>query len=151
MPRKYIRKTQRANIDENVMKLALKDCLRKTCSTREAARTYGVNRNTLQSRIMNIIKSNEQNKYLDSDSGAEMDEPENTKRKFQNKYTVKQVFTTHEEIDFAEYIKRSSDLNYGLSYRQIQTLAYEYAKTIPDCKYPVSWDTNKFAGMLNCF
>ncbi|CAG9768153.1 unnamed protein product [Ceutorhynchus assimilis] len=89
MPRKYIRKTDRANIDERVMKSALDECLKNRMKVSEAARQYGVKRTTLQSRIKTLLKRKPLEELLNEDSGNELSEEE----KIGNKYTVKQVFT----------------------------------------------------------
>lgn len=65
---------------------------------------YCINCNTLQSRLINVAKRNDQNNYINSK--AEMGPPE--KRKYQSKYTVSQVFTKIEKTEFDEYIKTST-------------------------------------------
>lgn len=59
---------------------------------------------------------------------------------------MKLVFTVKEERELEKYIKRSSDINYGLTYRSIQKLAYQYGSIIATCKMPQQWITNESAG-----
>lgn len=146
MPRTYTKKTDRINIDEQSMKSAIKDCITKKLKIQEAARQYGIKRTTLQSRIKTLLKKKSLEEICRDDSGNESDE---AAPKYSSKYTVKQVFTSDQEVELSDYIKKSSNLHYGLSYRQVRTVAYEFAKSIPDCNMPENWETNKIAGL--CF
>lgn len=142
MPRVFKRKTER-HVDETQIKRALKDHFRNKVPVREVARLYDINRSTLMSRIKKIRSRGREQAYQNSDSGLSDDE---NVRKFQNKYTSLQVLSTEEENDLVRYIIQCSDLNYGLSYRQIRELAYEYAVNNPLCRYPRSWRENQIAG-----
>lgn len=145
MPRKYVRKTVR-EVDETAMKSALKDIFRHKTPVRTAARLYNLNRNTVVSRVKVIQRRNKQRFYENSsDSGMSEDEH----RTFKNKYTVNQVFSNSEEKELVSYIKRCSDLHYGLSYWQLRLLAFEFASHIPECKLPESWTINKIAGKIS--
>lgn len=57
---------------------------------------------------------------------------------FSSKYTVNQVFTMQQENELAKYLAKCANLSYGLSYRQVRILAYDYANIIPDvrCQKP---------------
>lgn len=145
MPRKYIKKTDRVNNDEKSMKLAIKECLSKKLKVKEAARQYGIKRTTLQSRIKTLLKQRSLEEICRDDSGNESDE---AAPKYSSKYTTKQVFTRDQEAELSDYIKKSSNLHYGLSYKQIRTVAYEFAKSIPDCNLPENWERNKIAGLF---
>lgn len=63
------------------------------------------------------------------------------------KYTSQQVFTADQERMFCDYIIKSSNMNYGLNYKQVRQLAYEYAKQLGSSRMPSSWDENKIAGI----
>lgn len=128
------------------MKLAIKECLTKKLKVKEAARQYGIKRTTLQSRIKTLLKERSLEEICRDDSGNESDE---AAPKYSSKYTAKQVFTRNQEAELSDYIKKSSNLHYGLSYKQIRTVAYEFAKSIPDCNMPENWERNKIAGL--CF
>lgn len=144
MPRTYTKKTDRVNIDEKVMKLAMKECLAKRLKVKEAARQYGVKRTTLQSRIKTLLKKKSLEEILMNDSG---NESEDDSPKYNSKYTAKQVFTRYQEIELSDYIKKSSNLHYGLTYKQIRILAYEFANSIPNWRMPENWKKNKIAGV----
>lgn len=67
----------------------------------------------------------------------------------------KQVFSICDEEQLAAFIKKSSDIYYGLSPNEVHKLAYQYAyelkiKKIPESwlkkKIPESWLKNKIAG-----
>lgn len=144
MPRVYKRKTRR-EVDESSMKRALRDHFKNKIPIREVSRNYDIKRSTLMSRIKKIKQNDRQGTYENSDSGLSDDEG---LMKFQNKHTNRQVFTTEEENDLVSYIKKCSDCHYGLSYRQIRELAYEYA-IANRCSCPESWKENKIAGELS--
>ncbi|KAI4468033.1 homeobox-like domain superfamily [Holotrichia oblita] len=124
MPRTYVKKTDRSNINEKHMRQAIYDTMTKKLSEYEAARQYNIKRTTLP------------------DSG---NESENEKETYSNKYTSRQVFTANQELEMKIYIQRCSDLNYGLSYAMIRKLAYEFSKVIPNCKVPENWTTHQTA------
>lgn len=151
MPRLYVRKTQRT-VDEIAVKMALRDCLKKNISIREAARSHNIKRDTLMSRIKAVKKRNKVNYYLGSSDSGMSATDEEEERSFHSKYSVNQVFSVSEEESMVKYIKKSSELHYGLTYRQVRSLAYEYASKVPECKMPNKWGENKIAGqLLSCF
>lgn len=143
MPRTYKIKTDRVNIDEKNMKSAINECLNNRLNVSEAARQYGIRRTTLQSRIRTLMRKKPLDEIINNDSGNESDNGPT----YSSKYTVNQVFTNDLEVQLSEYIKKSSDLHYGLSYKQIRTLAYEFAKS-SNCKIPGNWEIKKMAGKL---
>lgn len=150
MPRKYKRKTER-EMDEKNMKNAICACLKKELGLNESARQHGVKRTTLQSRLKQMLgkgKTPEDVIKRMEDSGNESNEEEDAVKKFGSKYTVRQIFTRSEERNLANYIKHASNLNYGLTFIQIQKLAYEYAKKLPNCKIPQNWFDKEQAGKL---
>lgn len=142
MSRKRILKTNRNDIDENSIKQAIIDHFNGSYSQRQAARVHGIKRATLQSRIKNILQKETKDDFLRQnlqnlgDSGNESDKET---PKYENKYTNRQVFTTEQEFELETYIKRCSDLNYGLTYVQIEKLAFEYAAVLPNCRVPPEW------------
>lgn len=65
---------------------------------------------------------------------------------YSTKYTTQQVFTVEQETMLRDYILKCSVMNYGLTYRQVRQLAYQYAKRLGS-NIPVSWDAEKTAGI----
>ncbi|KAI4466936.1 hypothetical protein MML48_2g00011905 [Holotrichia oblita] len=65
---------------------------------------------------------------------------------YSTKYTVSQVFSTQQEDERVKYIKTCTLMNYGLTYKNIRVLAYDYAKLLK-LKATVQWETNKVAGI----
>ncbi|KAK9746982.1 hypothetical protein QE152_g5637 [Popillia japonica] len=141
MPRNYIKKTNRANIDEKNMKNAIIDDLSRRLSVHEASRVYGIKRTTLQSRIKTMLKKQSVEDILIKI----LNESESEVQKFSSKYSVKQVFTLSQEKELVEYTKKSSNLNYGLSYKQVLRVAYDFAKNLPNCKMPPNWNLKEMA------
>ena len=64
-----------------------------------------------------------------------------------NKYAVEQIFSAAEELDLAKYIKKSSELRFGLTYRQIRLLSYDFA-IANKFQTPDYWKTKEIAGWL---
>ncbi|XP_023310002.1 uncharacterized protein LOC108904856 [Anoplophora glabripennis] len=61
------------------------------------------------------------------------------------KYATRQVFSMSQEDRLVKYIKKCSNMNYGLTFEQIKVLVYDYAKMLPNCNYPQSWNSKKKA------
>lgn len=62
MVRNYVRKTDRAEINEEVIKEALQSIIEKRTSIREAAEKYGLKKSTLASRLKVLRKSRNEGK-----------------------------------------------------------------------------------------
>lgn len=149
MPKKYLKKTNRCEISETRLKLAIKAVLSNRLSQYRAAEEYQVKRQTIQSRIKKLMQKKTKEQILQEleDSGHESER----EFAFSSKYTSQQVFSSSQEVELVTYIKRCSDLNYGLNYKQIRALAYEYSRSIVTCKTPNNWELNKIAGLNDKF
>lgn len=90
----------------------------------------------------NSVKKKPLEELVNEDSGNESSEGET----FGSKYTVKQVFTVAQESELREYIKKCSNLHYGLSYVQIRKIAYQFSKSCRCSRIPSNWETNQIAG-----
>lgn len=148
MVRNYKKKTNRASIDENNMKNAIKEVLRNKI-LRVAARNFNVQRGTLHSRIKKMKQKyspEELSKIYNDDSGNESEQGDNSPI-YSSKYSVSQVFTNDQETELVQYIKTCSNMNYGLTFQQIRILAYDYVCVLPNCKFPNQWSINKKAGI----
>lgn len=148
MPRTYKRKTNR-EVDEKNMKNAIRAYLKEELGLNASAQIYNVKRTTLQSRVKTLLQNNDKTEILRKldDSGNESEE-ESNQFKYGNKYRTCQVFSKEEEKELSSYIKHCSNLNYGLTYYQIQKLAYEYASHLPEHRIPTKWIERRIAGML---
>lgn len=148
MVRTYIKQTNRANISEVSMKQAIHEILSNRMSQREASRCFDIKRGTLLSRLKKLRTKYSAEQLMQvyrDDSGNECDNNEDAA--YSSKYTVAQVFSTKQEEELVKYIKMCSDMNYGLTYKQIRMLAHEYACIFPECKIPARWQQNKIAGL----
>lgn len=123
----YKRKTDRVLIDEKAVQKAIKQIKEDKISVRRAAFNNGIHYNTLQYRL----------KKLESNTP-----PRDPK---QSKYSVWQVFSPDQEIELVSYILKCSKLHFGLTLKQVRSLAFEYAKKL-GLKYPKTWETNQQAG-----
>ncbi|KAJ8926730.1 hypothetical protein NQ314_020847 [Rhamnusium bicolor] len=93
MVRNYKPKFNRANIDEGIIRHALRHILSKSVSIREASRVYDIKRQTLQSRIKNISKTMAVEDYLNKNDDGYESEPEEI-----SKYTTRKVFSTQKRM-----------------------------------------------------
>ncbi|KAJ8928704.1 hypothetical protein NQ314_018714 [Rhamnusium bicolor] len=103
------KKTTRTDTSENAVTEAVNDILRNKTPIRYAALRFGIKKSTLYDRLK---KKRSNGDYL-SDSGNEINsEPERY-----SKYGSRQVFSVQEENQLEEYLKVSSNINYGLTFR----------------------------------
>lgn len=138
MVRNYKKKTNRNDINENDMKRAIQAVLTGQLSERRASSSYNIKRGTLQSRIRKLKTKygiDKVKRMFSDDSGKESD---NNTDHYSSKYTVSQVFSTQQEDELVKYIKTCLLMNYGLTYRNIRILAYDYAKFL-NLKTPPQW------------
>lgn len=149
MVRNYKTKTNRANLDENAMRQALLEVFSKRMGQREAARTFNLKRQTLQSRIEKILKTMTAHEYIqkNDDDGYESESEK------KGKYATRKIFSSSEEEKIVNYLKQCSNMNYGMTYEQVRVFVYDYAKALPNCKFPEKWNQEKKAGVdwLYCF
>lgn len=109
-------------------------------SVRMAASTFNIPKSTLQDRISKMGK-NGQNEVNNSDSGNESESDVTLNISV---HATRQVFSPREEAELD--MKKSSKMFYGLTYRAVRSLAYEYAGKLGKV-YPKTWDENELAGM----
>lgn len=133
MVRTYVRKSDRAEISEDNILMALRDIKNGNGSIRAVASRYGLKKSMLHKRLKKINESN----------AVDIDIPV---RNFNSKYVSQQVFTKEEEATLENYLIRSSKLQYGLSYYQVRQFAYEYAVRL-EKRMPTSWQETKIAGL----
>lgn len=110
-------------------------------SCKQAASIYNLKRTTLLYRLNKCKKRNGDA----GDSGAEGQSSDDEDQKFSSKYSSRQVFTNAEELLLVDYLQKCCNLNYGLNYRQVRSLAYEYALK-NNKKMPKEWEKNKVTG-----
>ncbi|KAJ8963711.1 hypothetical protein NQ314_005432 [Rhamnusium bicolor] len=149
MVRTYKKKTQRAFINENNSKQAIRDVINKTKSIRAAAADYNIHPATLQHRLKTFRKLYpDVNEIVSDDSAQENEVVSIQNAEYHSKYTSNQVFTVQEEESLEKYFIKSSQIQYGLTYHQAQTLAYEFAIHCNKNNIPKSWIENKLAGLF---
>lgn len=119
MVRNYKRKTNRAEVNPDLYKMAANDVVSKKLSLRKAAEKYKLNFMSLQRYIK---RDNQQVGYI----------------------RPRQIFSDELETRLEEYIVNCSRIYYGLTSREVRLLAYEYAVA---CKirYPENWNNTKMA------
>ncbi|XP_067613942.1 uncharacterized protein [Eurosta solidaginis] len=126
MVRNYKRKTQ-SNVDESKMKKAIADVLNGVETPTSASKKYNLKRQTIESRVKKHGHKNVDAIY-------------------QSKFTWKQVFTIKEEAELVDYVKKCCYYQYGLSYKNFQKLAYQYA-VANGKEFPENWNVNNEAGI----
>ncbi|XP_022834564.1 uncharacterized protein LOC111362220 [Spodoptera litura] len=130
MVRNYKKKgTRSGEVDEVAISKAVDEVILNKLSLRKSAAMYGVNPQTLQSRLKKL-----RTRDLLSEN-----------RVFDSKFASQQVLTKIEEELLNKYILECSKMHYGLTCVQVKKLAYEFAKA-NGLKYPASWERNKMAG-----
>lgn len=139
MVRTYKPTTNRRNLDESKIKLAIRDVVSGKYNITGAAVEHGLKRTTLRDRIKKIHKS----KLNAMDDSGQSSEDE---QQYTSKYTSNQVFTKNQERDICEYFKRCSNLQHGFSYTMARRFVFEYA-TINNIKMPPTWVENEIAGI----
>ena len=132
MVRNYKKKTSRCDIDEAAMSSAVEAVIQGTMSLRKATARFDVKFATLQHRVNNI-KSRTQ---VHNDEEQEQ---------FSSKYSARQVFTVSQEAELTEYVVQCSKMHYGLTLKQFQLLAYEFASKL-NRKVPAAWEVDEMAG-----
>lgn len=137
MVRTYKKKRTKPEVSEEVIEKAM-EAVRNGTSLRAAADLYGMDFSALFYRLK---KSKAINSLVDETRRCTT----NTKC-YSSKYTSQQIFNVEQETLLCEYIIKCSVLNYGLTYRQIRQLAFDYAKRL-NLKIPSSWDKNKISGI----
>ncbi|KAJ8927483.1 hypothetical protein NQ314_020055 [Rhamnusium bicolor] len=148
MVRTYKKKTQRAFINENNIKQAIRDVINKTKSIRAAAADYNIHPATLQHGLKIFRKLHPDVNEIVSDDSAQENEVVSIQNAEYHIYTSNQVFTVQEEESLEKYFIKSSQIQYGLTYHQAQTLAYEFAIHCNKNNIPKSWIENKLAGLF---
>lgn len=127
MVRCYQKKTGRGTFSKEVMQAAVRDVQSGT-NIRQAAANFGLNYKTLG----RYVKLQEKEGTLESASFGY-----NTEKKM--------VFSPALEKLLVEYVLEASAIYYGLTMKELRSLAYEFA-TKNKLKFPQSWEDNKMAG-----
>lgn len=126
MPRVWKRKTDRVRPSEEELRNAITEALQGG-SVRQIANHFNISKSSL-SRHVQQARRNPGELYS-----------------YKPNTTIRQVFTSHQENQLAEYLKMSSKMHYGLTTTQARKLAYQYAVTL--CRnVPDVWKKNETAG-----
>lgn len=126
MPRSKEKK-KRAIIDVDNLTNAIKMIKEKKFTTFGASKHFGLPRTTLRRHLNHCMETG------------------NDVSKLHENLAVNQVFNCEEERNLVDYIKDAAHLQFGLTLKNVKTLAYQFAK-VNGKNYPKSWDTNKMAG-----
>ncbi|XP_065172178.1 uncharacterized protein, partial [Atheta coriaria] len=129
MPRKRLRKTERARCDISKYEYAYDEVKRGT-SLRRAAEIHEINRMSL---LRYIRKRDE--------AGANQCEG----RISMGYVAHNKVFSNEQEQQLTKYITRCADIYFGLSTKEVRKLAFELS-TKYNLKRPTTWVENKIAG-----
>lgn len=132
MVRNYQRKTERAAISEEAVRLAIQDVRNGNMSIRDAASSHGLKKSMLHKRLMNHPKED-----IDVDIPLIL---------ASSKYSARQVFSAEEESLLQEYLIKCSKMNYGLTYKQVRDFAFSYALKLHK-NLPKGWNEKNTAGI----
>lgn len=129
--RNYKKKTERANAPHDLIQRAVETVIEhegdKNFTIRKVASDFHLHYSTLS-------------RYVKKFKTAQPDE------KVQIGYSKhKKIFTTVQEETLASYVKRSSEIMFGLTPEEVRKLAYQCAVSF-NIEMPNSWITNRKAG-----
>ncbi|XP_067129333.1 uncharacterized protein [Centruroides vittatus] len=132
MVRNYKRKTDRNAQPEDVLLSSAKAVKNdgQPISIRKAAEEYNIYYRTLARFCKKIT-----DEKLDSGSSTAQMGYKNSR----------QVFTSDEELELEKYIKKVSDICFGLMPKQVRNLAYDYATPLKK-PFPQIWSDTLMAG-----
>ena len=129
MVRNYKRK--RISTDPEILKQAVQHYNTSSDGYKKTTQLFGVPRSTLQDCVKRF---------------KELHEEERTTCKIEFGYQKpRQVFNEEEESKLVTYLHHASTIYFGLSPREVRTLAYECAKRF-NMKMPSSWSEREMAG-----
>ncbi|GFR64041.1 transposase [Elysia marginata] len=127
MVRNYEEKTTRGTFSKDVMEAAVNTVLSGT-SIRKAAEQFDLNYKTLGRYVL----LQQKNGTLGGIS-------------FGYESEKRRIFASQLEALLIDYVIESSNIYYGLTFKDLRTLAYEVAVK-NQLKIPTSWEENKMAG-----
>lgn len=122
--RTYQRKTTRAAVPLDQLKIAANAVSNNGKSVRAAANEFGVPRMTL----VRFIKKSSSQEHPTMGYAA-----------------PRKVFNEEQEQGLKDYLLKTSDIYYGLTPKNVRTLAYDCAIKF-GITFPISWNSNKMAG-----
>jgi len=132
MVQTYRRKTERSGkVRPNVMTQALHHYNSTGEGMRKTATRIGILRSTLQGYIKTLQKLPEEDRSIANLPVGYS--------------THKQVFNASQEQKLVEYLKRTAEIYFGLSPRDVRVLAYECAKRF-GINMPESWNITESGG-----
>ena len=117
MLRKCIRKIARCMLSEQKVRLAINMVIKNKKSIRDSAKINNIPIMTLHNRLK---------KYKDSLKLEEI----NKEYAFSSKNTNLQTITIQQEELLVAYLNKSSEIQYGLTYKQVQKLSNDYSLSL---------------------
>lgn len=130
MPRVYRKKTDRIRKSPEEINVAVNRVLKDGLKIRRVADELGLSFASLQ-RHVNKAKA--------------LPEVKQSDYHFVANPNSRLVFDADHERSLAEYLKTSSNMNYGLTTQETKKFAYEYAKAM-NIKFPKEWHSGKLQG-----
>lgn len=138
MVRTYKRKNTHPEVNEADIEAAINAVVNDKMPLRHAAAVYGIKHTTLFYRVQKL-------KPKPNSDPSEAVPACEYPIKYSSKYTVNQVFSEEQELLLEQYLAACSNMNYGLTYKHIRKLAFEYAVHLNQC--PEKWKQNEMAGV----
>ena len=128
-----LRKTARCILSEEKVCVAINMVIKHKKSIRDSTKINNIPVMTLYNRLK---------KYKDSAKLEEIDK----EYAFSSKYTNHQIFTIQQEELLVVYLIKSSKVQYGLIYKQVQKLSYDYSLSL-GIKNDKSWSIIQLPGV----
>lgn len=130
MPRKYKRKTTRANISKDIMIRAAKEVLLNNRTKVSVSKDFEIPLRTFERFCSKITLEEIERGEVTVNVGY---------------VQPGQVLSNDQEKQLDSYVKKAADIYFGLTPRRIRKLAFLYAKTL-NISLPKPWIENKMAG-----
>lgn len=133
MVRNYSRKTNRGGTPKDVMWRAVNSVISNHQSIRQVASEYGICHVTLYK----YVKMKREMMKANNDMGEEL--------AIVGYAHNRQIFSDRQEVALEQYLKHAADIFFGLSPKEVRSLAYDCAKEYK-IDIPATWIENKMAG-----
>ena len=125
-----LKKRNKPDMPEAVIQGAIRAVHERRLILRVAASRYRMTHTALHYRIKKKISDGDECNWSNV---------------FTSRYTSWQILSKNQELMLVDCVIKCSKLNYGMTYKQIHQLSYDYGRRL-EC-IPSSWLDNKIAGI----
>lgn len=131
--RTYKRKSEKGTTPADIIQRAVTIVLNENRSVNSVAKDFSISQKTLHRYVVKAKSHQNEN-----DTNI-------ISLKRVGYFNGRQIFSEEQETLLSEYLKRASDIYYGLTPKELRKLAFQYA-TVNNLQIPTSWTEKKMAG-----